>query len=113
VKLLFPGGAGLSKAPPLSAVTVWATESMLSTLTFEPGLTDAGVVNEKLLIEMTDADDGAVAVWAADVDDELGAAPLVEPFEPQAARATAQAQAITARPGRRTGGNGAAGWGSV
>src|SRR4051812_39201885 len=57
VELLFPGGAGASKALPLSSVTVRATPSMLCTPTVAPGLTKAGVMNAKSWIVMTAAVD--------------------------------------------------------
>ena len=42
VPVAFPG-TWSSKAPPSSAVTVWASPSMFMTLTVAPGLTEAGV----------------------------------------------------------------------
>jgi hypothetical protein len=98
VKLLFPGGAGSSKAFPLSAVTVWATVSMLVTLTFAPGPTEGGVVKPKSLIVITGADEVPVADPAADAD-ELVSPPVDAPVEPQAVtvpRATAHTQDTTA-----------------
>lgn len=98
MKLLLPGGAGLSKAFPLSAVTVCATVSMLFTLTFAPGPTEDGVVKLKSLIVITGADEVAVADPAADAD-ELDTAPVDDPVEPQAVkvpRATAHTQDTTA-----------------
>jgi hypothetical protein len=98
VKLLFPGGAGSSKAFPLLAVTVCATESMLFTPTVAPGLTEAGVVKPKSLIVISGPFAAAVAGPAADAD-EVDAAPVDEPVEPQAVTAltaTAHAPYITA-----------------
>jgi hypothetical protein len=98
VKLLFPGGAASSKAFPLLAVTVCATESMLSTPTSAPGPTEDGVVKPKSLIVITAADDVAVADPAVAAG-ELDAAPVDDPVEPQAVtvpRASAHTQDTTA-----------------
>src|SRR4051812_39983397 len=45
-----PGGIVKSKAPPLSAVTEWASESWFITSTGAPALTDDGTENVKCLI---------------------------------------------------------------
>jgi hypothetical protein len=82
VELSFPGGAGASKALPLSSVTLCATPSMLCTLTFAPGLTGAGVMNAKSWIVMTAAVAVGVPVPAA------GAGPADGAVEPQLVRAT-------------------------
>ena len=80
-------------------MTVCATESMLSTLISAPGPTEDGVVKPKSLIVITGADDVAVAAPAVGAD-ELDAAPVDDPVEPQAVnapRATAHSNAADTR----------------
>lgn len=98
VKVLVPSDAWSSNAPPVSAVTVWAVPSWLSTVTVAPGLTEAGVEKAKPLIVIVEA-----ALTASDedepADDELEVAPEDdgEPDEPQPTRVTAHRPARTSR----------------
>jgi hypothetical protein len=112
VKLLLPGGAGSSKAPPMSAVTVCATASMLFTVTVAPGLTEWGVVKPKSLMAITAGGEAVVPDPEADDEPdpvaavaETDAAPADDPLEPhadRAATATAHRGTNTTRRGLRS-----------
>ena len=94
--VVMPAVALRSKAPPLSAVTVWLTSSIFITFTVAPGATEAGIVYLYALMWMVTAACGAdelpgevadvadVDVDVADVDEEVPAE-VVEAADEEAA----------------------------
>lgn len=76
--VVMPAVALRSKAPPLSAVTVWLTSSIFITFTVAPGATEAGTVYLYALMWMVTAACGAdelpgEVADVADVDEEAPA----------------------------------------
>jgi hypothetical protein len=107
VNVLVPGEAASLNALPVSAVTVCAVPSLLSTVIVAPGLTESGAVKLKLLIVMVEA---VPPAWGEDdepEDDELEVDELEdaaddedgEPDEPQATSVIAHRPARTSRAG--------------